>query len=261
MQIGFASIASSFERQQQLLRLIEERQRVSVAQICGHFSVSTATARRDLEALSGQGKVQRLHGGAIALRRAPVEAPVLQRLASQVEEKQHIGQLAAQLIGDGETVFLGSGTTVLEVARHLRDRRRLTIITNSMLVINTLADVSDVTLVGLGGVLRSNEMSFIGHITEQALTEVRADKVILGIRAIDIEHGLTNEYLPETRTDRAILGIGREVIVVADHTKCGQVSAAFVAPTTAMHTLLTDRETSPEFIAALTGKGIRVLVG
>ena len=74
--------------------------------------------------------------------------------------------------------------------------------------------------------LRDSELSFIGHITEQALAEVRVDKVVMGTRGLSLEHGLTNDYLPETLTDRAILKIGREVIIVADHTKVGRVSTA-----------------------------------
>ena len=153
-----------------------------------------------------------------------------------------------------------AATTTLEVARSLRRQRRLTVITNSLLALNELADAPDTTLVGLGGLLRRSEMSFIGHITEQALAEVRADKVIIGIRAIDAEQGLTNDFLPETMTDRAIMRIAREVIVVADHSKCGRVSAAFVAPLSAMRTLVTDSGTPPEFVDALTTQGIRVVV-
>ena len=250
---------SNFERQEQLRRFIQEQQRVTVAQICQRFAVSMATARRDLEVLAERGEVQRVHGGAIAVRRAPPELPMLQRQADQAEEKRRIGRAAAALIADGETVFLGSGTTVWEVAQHLRDRHNLTVISNSLPVIHLLADAPGITVIGLGGILRRSELSFIGHITEKALAEVRADKVIMGIRAIDAEHGLTNDYLPETMTDRAILNIGREIIIVADHTKCGRVSAAFVAPITAIHTLVTDVQAPPDFVAALTSRGIRVL--
>jgi DeoR family transcriptional regulator of aga operon/DeoR family fructose operon transcriptional repressor len=102
-------------------------------------------------------------------------------------------------------------------------------------------------------------MSLIGHIVELALKELRADKVIISTRAIDIERGMTNDYVPETMTDRAILGIGHEVILVADHTKCAAVSTAFVAPISAIHTLVTDMETSADFVAALKTRGIRVV--
>ena len=242
-----------------MLRFVEQRQRVTVADICDQFGVSVATARRDLEALAERGHVRRVHGGALAIHRAPPELPALQRAGEQAAEKRRIGQAAAALVADGETVFLSSGTTTLEVARSLRRQRRMTVITNSLLALNELADTPEITLVGLGGLLRRSEMSFIGHITEQALAEVRADKVIIGIRAIDAEQGLTNDFLPETMTDRAIMRIAREVIVVADHSKCGRVSAAFVAPLSAMRTLVTDSGTPPEFVDALTAQGIRVL--
>ena len=108
--------------------------------------------------------------------------------------------------------------------------------------------------------MRASELSFIGHITEQSLAELRADRVIIGTRAISLEQGLTNDYLPETLTDRAILNIGREIVIVADHTKCGVVSTAFLAPLSAMHTLVTDDGTRYEFINALKAQGINPIV-
>src|SRR5512144_518018 len=142
---------TSIERQRRILTLLQQSERLSVAEICERFAVSEATARRDLEALAGQGKIQRVHGGAILAEQAPPELPILQRGYAQLEEKTRIGRVAAGLIADEETVFLGSGTTVLEVARHLRDRRGLTVITNSLPVINTLASAEGINLVAVGG--------------------------------------------------------------------------------------------------------------
>lgn len=250
---------SSLERQGQLLKFVEQNQRVTVSQICQQFSVSPATARRDLEALAERGEIERFHGGAIAVQQAPPEAPILQRQVEQANEKQRIGQAAARLINNGETVFLGSGTTVLEVARNLRNHKSLTVITNSLLVINTLADVPDITVVGLGGILRQSEMSMIGHITEQALAEVNAHKIIMGIRALDVDHGLTNDYLPETMTDRAVLACKCHIIIVADHTKCERIATAHVAPITVIQTLITDTQTPSTFIDTLKAKNIDVI--
>jgi DeoR family transcriptional regulator, aga operon transcriptional repressor len=248
------------ERQKQILTLLTRQGRLSVTEIVEQFSISEATARRDLESLASQGKVQRVHGGVIAIEQAPPELPILERENEQPDEKIRIGRAVASLITDKETVFLGSGTTVLEVARNLRDRHNLTVITNSLPVLNMLAGIKEITVISLGGMLRDSELSFIGHITEQALSEVRADKVIIGIRAISLEQGLTNDYLQETLTDRAILKIGREVIVAADHTKCGVVSTAFLAPLSAMHMLITDDGTDFKFINALKRKAISVIV-
>src|SRR5512143_414943 len=123
---------SSYQRQEQILRLIELQQQATVDDLCRTFSISMATARRDLEALARQGKLKRVHGGALAIRRAPPEPPVLQRETEQIEEKRRIGALAASLVHDGETIFLSSGSTALEVAHHLGDCHDLTVITNSL---------------------------------------------------------------------------------------------------------------------------------
>lgn len=251
---------TNIERQEQLLRLVEERRRVRVSDIVEQFAVSLATARRDLDSLADQGKVQRFHGGAIAAHQAPPEPPALKRASEQKEAKQHIAESVVQIIQEGDSIYLGSGTTAFEIARRLRAYHNLTVVTNSLLVINTLADAPGITLVGLGGLFRPSELSFIGHLTEKSLAEVRTNKVILGIRAIDVEQGLTNEDLEETMTDRAILKVGREVIVVADHTKLGRVSAAFVAPITAIHTLVTDVGASHDDVQALTAKGLNVIL-
>jgi DeoR family transcriptional regulator, aga operon transcriptional repressor len=254
------------ERQDQILQWLYRQPRLTVSGICEQFGISEATARRDLETLASQGKLQRVHGGAISLRQAPPELPMIQRQKEQADEKHRVGIAAAGLVRDGETIFLGSGTTVLEVARHLRHNRALgkptglTVITNSLPVANTLADVPGITLICLGGILRQSELSFIGHITEQAIAEVRADKVFIGIHALSLEEGLTNDYLPETLTDRAILRAGREVILVVDHTKIGHVSTVLLAPIDCVHTLVMDRQTPTDFIAAVESKGIHLIL-
>lgn len=250
---------SNVERQQEIVRVLQHKRRITVAEICDLFNVSEATARRDLEALASQGKIQRVRGGAILSQPAPPEPPLLERTHEQAETKARIGRAAAQLIGDNESVFLGSGTTVLEVAKNLRDRQGLTVITNSLPVINLFAGNPRITLVSLGGMLRPSELSFIGHITEQALAEVRAQTVIMGIRGLTLD-GLTNDYLPEALTDRAILKAGQRVILVADHTKLGVVAPVYLAPLSAIDILVTNREADTDFITALREQGIQVIL-
>lgn len=260
MIAGSGPAISTVERQQLLLVYIEQQQRVSVAQICGRFGVSAATARRDLETLDSLGKIRRVHGAALAILQAPPELPVLQRRNEHQAEKARIGEAVARLIQDGETVFLGSGTTVLEVMPHLQVRKDLTIITNSLLVMNAVVDKPGISIVGLGGYFRRSELSLIGHITEQALAELRADRVVLGIRALDVQAGLTSDYLPETMTDRAILGIGRQVILAADHSKLGRTSTAFLAHLNAVHILVTDSAAPAEVVGEIRERGVRVIL-
>ncbi|MCL4529962.1 MAG: DeoR/GlpR family DNA-binding transcription regulator [Chloroflexi bacterium] len=247
------------ERQKQIVSLLVRQGRLSVTEIMKQFSISAATARRDLEMLASQGKAQRVHGGVIAIDQAPPELPILDREGEQSDEKTRIGRAAAELITDKETVFLGSGTTVLEVARNLRDRKNLTVITNSLAVLNMLAGIKGIAVISLGGMLRDSELSFIGHLTEQALAEIRVDKVFMGTRGLSLEHGLTNDYLEETLTDRAIIKIGREVIIVADHTKVNRVSTVLLTSIKSIHVFVTDLQVDKKFVQALKRQKIQVI--
>jgi DeoR/GlpR family transcriptional regulator of sugar metabolism len=232
---------------------------LSVAEIVERFSVSEATARRDLEVLCSQGKVERVYGGAIAIQQAPPELPALERQAEQAAEKLRIGQAVAALIPNGASIFLGSGTTVAEVARCLRHHSNLTIFTNSLSVMNVLADVAGLDLVCIGGTFRRSELSFIGPLTEQILAEIHVDLVILGARAINLQQGLTNDYIPETMTDRAILRVGQQVILATDHSKFGRISTAFLASLESIHTIVTDAGMPEEYLHELEARKMIVI--
>ena len=251
---------SNIERQQIVYQLLDERKRIRLSEVSRELGVSIATARRVVDSLVNQGKVQRVHGGAILNRTAPPEIAINERQYEQLAEKRMIGTLAADLIADGETVFISSGTTALEVAKNLVDRQRLTVITNSLPVLATFASRKQITLIALGGEFRHGESSFIGYLTDQNLNELRADKVIIGIRAISLSEGLTNFSLNEAIIDRKIISIGKEIIIVADHTKIDRVTTAFVAPITTMHTLVTGPEADPNFIEKLLNLGIKVVM-
>lgn len=257
--MSFSENISNIERQDQIVQLVLRNKRITVNDLCEIFSISKATARRDLEALANQGKVLRVHGGAILINSAPPENPILERQDEQAEEKRMIGKATARLIANGSSVFLGSGTTVLEVARQLRQAQNLTVVSNSLQVINTLSDIQGITIIAIGGLFRSSEQSFIGHFAEAALAEINVDFVVMGARAISLTHGLTNDYLPETMTDRAIMRTGRKVILAVDHTKFGRIATAFLAPLESVHIVVTDRNTSSEYVSALEAQGITVI--
>lgn len=245
-------------RLQQIEQFIVERRHVSTTDLCETFGVSEATIRRSLEQLASTGSIQRIHGGAVAMHQAPPEPPVLQRAQWQQAEKQRIGAMTAQLIEVGDTVFISSGTTGLAVAQALQQRTDITVVSNSLPVLHCLAD-SALQVIGLGGMLRHSESSFIGHLAIQGLSELRINKIVFGIRGIDIIDGLTNDYLPETMTDRAILSAGQQVIVVADHTKLGRTAPAFVAPLSAIDVLVTDTSADATICQSMQALGIHVL--
>ncbi|MBN1535457.1 MAG: DeoR/GlpR transcriptional regulator [Anaerolineales bacterium] len=250
---------SSAERLDGILHLIENNKRVNVETICKEFKVSPATARRDLKYLHNQGSIMRVHGGATSLRKSPPENPVFQRMNNNPDYKKNIGIATAALINNGDTIFIGSGTTAYEVSRNIKSFEDLTVITNSVLVINELISCKNIMLVALGGIVRKSEFSMIGNLTEAALSGLYADKVIIGIHGVDLQQGLTNHYLPETMTDRKILQMGRKIFIVADHTKCGVISTSQVAPISIVHTFITDKDAPPDFIQSLIDLGINVV--
>jgi DeoR/GlpR family transcriptional regulator of sugar metabolism len=248
------------ERQQRIVETVRRNRQATIAELSRTFEVSDVTIRRDLRELAEQGVLRRAHGGAIAAVPAPPEPPVVQRMTQSETCKACIGRAAAALVSDGESVFIGSGSTTAHVVRNLADRKNLTVVTNALTVATELAAARDVTVVVTGGMMRASELSLVGHITEQALREVRVDKVIIGMRAISLEAGMTNDYLPEVMTDRTIIEMAPELIVVADHTKFGNVASAYVAPVDRITTLVTDAAADAEVLARLEQLGIGVLV-
>lgn len=247
------------KRQDQILELVGQQGKLCIADIADQFNISPATARRDVNKLAKAGKIRRYHGGALKIVKAEPEKPILRRSEEQREEKVRIGAAAAALVEDNETIFLGSGSTVLEVAKYLVDKH-ITVITNSLPIILLFLDNPNIGLIALGGEVRASEKSFIGHITESSMQELRADKVIIGIRAISLEQGLTNDYLPETLTDRAIMSLGQQLIIVADHTKFGRVSTALVAPISRLDIVVTDKKVEKDIVSGLEEQDIQVIL-
>ncbi|GHO43293.1 DeoR/GlpR family DNA-binding transcription regulator [Ktedonospora formicarum] len=246
-------------RLEQIEHIVKERQHIRVTELSEYLGVSEPTIRRDLKKLELMGRVKREHGGVSAAELATVEPPIVQRGVENREEKRSIGRLAASLIKDGETIFLGSGTTTLEVARCLENKQKLTVITNALNVAYHLAEKENITLIITGGVVRHSELSMIGHIAEQTLKDLRADKAIISMRAVSLQDGLTSIDPLETITDRVIIQCAREVILVADNTKFGKVATNIVAPATAVQKIITDDRTSEEIVSQLRALGIEVL--
>ncbi len=245
-------------RHTQIQQLVNENGHVTVQQLNQLLDVSEATIRRDLDELSQGGLLLRTHGGAVKVAQADREPPILLRQSEFEAEKRRIGRVAASMVEERQSIFLGSGSTVHEIARNLRCLSNLTVITNAINVVNELADCKGVELIVIGGMLRQSELSMVGHIAEAAIKELRADKVFMGMRGVHPQYGFTGDYLPEATTDRSIMGIAPCNVIVADHSKLGQVSTVFLAPITTAHMLVTDKTAPPDIIAALQEKGLRV---
>ena len=251
----------SVERRQQLVELIEQRNTVTVAELSEHFGVSAATIRRDLTLLSRRGMIERAHGGAARRVRSATEMPeppLMNRAALQADEKRRIGRAAAEHVHDGETIILSGGTTTVEMAEHLATRKNLTVITNALNIVLALAPYPWITVIVLGGVLRHSELTVLGSLGEDAMENLRGDKLFMGTSAIHPEYGLSAENFAEARSDQTLMGSAREVIILADHTKFGRVATVRVAPLKRIRRIITGRELPAEDIELLREQEINV---
>lgn len=253
-----SNIMNLRERRALTLSLLETHGEVSVADLSRRAGVSEMTVRRDLEALEGRGVLVRLHGRAVAPVSRSYEPPFDVRVESAPFAKEKIGALCANLIVEGETVVLDVGTTTLEVARALKGRRNITVLTPSLPIANVLAEEPGIRLMLTGGVLRPGERSLVGELAVGSFREFRFDTVVLGVGGIDIEDGLTEYNLDDARVKRAAIEIARRIIVVADATKLGRVAFARICSLEEVDILVTDDAARPDLVASLASAGVEV---
>ncbi len=247
------------ERQEKIAQLLEQRGRLTVAEISRAFDVSEATARRDLSALAERNMIRRVHGG--AMRAQPVatsEAPIMQRLEEHANIKRLIGKAAARLVQNGETVLLMGGSTGTAVARELGAHANLTLVTDSLIVANELIRQGNHKVILLGGMIDSDEFAVRGTLARLFLSELQVDKVILGTKAISPERGLSAESAEEAELFRACIQAGNRIILVTDSTKFHQSALVRIAAVDVLDTIVTDTDISPEVMEALEEHGVFV---
>lgn len=246
------------DRDERVIGFVRASGTATVEALSREIGIGPSTIRRDLRRLAGAGRLVRTYGGAtLADRPVSGTTPEPTRAGDQ---KRRVAAAAAGLVRDGQTIVVTSGSTAVEFARHLVDRRDLTVITNSLDVVLVLLDCAGIQLVVLGGVVRPRMHSLLGHLTEHSCRELRADTLFMGIGAINLQLGLMNDYMPEILTDRAIRSIATSVVVMADSAKFDLVAPAFVFGLDEVDVIVTDTGVRPEVVETLTAHDIRVIV-
>jgi DeoR family transcriptional regulator, aga operon transcriptional repressor len=250
-------------RRQRIASLLHEHGSVQIPTLAEMFNVSTQTLRKDLNFLDSKGVCTRSPGGAILRRggaKAPREDAIDVKRTLYADEKVRIGKAAAALIGTGESVLLDSGSTTLQVARHVKPDESLVVVTNDVGILNELVSHQDVQLVFLGGTLRRKSLSFFGTQTEQALHDLHVDKLFLAADGFDIEKGITTHFEPEALLNRKMCEVSREIIVVTDSSKFGRVCLHKILEPQRISKLITDDGIPPEAREALTRIGVQVII-
>lgn len=249
----------SDQRQQMIINQLENLGAVTVSDLVKEFGVSEMTIRRDLDILENQGLLRRVHGGAVSQRGRSYEPPFMLRTSENVDNKKRIGEVAADLVQNGDSISLDVGTTTLEIARNLRSKQDLTVITPSLQIANELINHTGIRLILTGGVIRPGELSMIGHLAERIFEEFFIDKLFLGAGAVDLKIGISEYNIDDTLVKRAMIKNAKKVILVADSTKFHRVAFTSVIPLKGVHTIITDRELDPELASAIQADGIELI--
>jgi len=247
------------ERQRKILQEVKRRRAAKIFELSKLFNVSEMTIRRDLEKLSAQGLIQRAYGGAISIEGTAFEPTFQEKKSVNIEEKRRIGIAAASMIENGDTVCLTTGTTTMQIIKHL-GKKNITVVTNSLNNAFELSKLSNIRLFIIGGELRAGSYAMVGPQTRKHIQEFYVDKLFLGVNGFSIENGLTTPNPSEAEICQVMIKIAKETIVVADHSKLESVSLAKIADIECVDKLITDSDVDEKYLQQLQEKEIEVIV-
>jgi DeoR family transcriptional regulator of aga operon len=249
------------ERRRRILELLDRQERATVEELVARFRVSAVTIRGDLDALADAGSVVRSHGGALK-RLEQQDAPIAVKATRHHGEKVRIGQAAARLIRDEETIILDSGTTTAEIARQLKflELTSLTVITNALNIAVELAPLPQIRVIMIGGIVRQLSSSTVGPQAEQMLRGLHADRLFLGVDGLDPEVGLSTHDVLEAQLNALMIRVSREVTAVADSSKFFRRTLSSIAGLHEIQRIITDDKVDEPVVLALRARGLEVIV-
>jgi len=248
------------DRRAQILAQLQEKGRVEVQELSEQFHVSTVTIRNDLTYLEGKSLLYRTRGGAINQTKVAMDLALSEKARKNAELKRRIGLKAVELIQDNDTIILDSGTTTLEIARHLKKFKHLTVITHAINIATELAGIESIEVIMPGGMLRDKSFSLVGPQTEENIRNYFCDVLFLGVDGFDVDYGVSTPCVAEAQLNRVMAEIAREVIVVSDSSKFGKRSLAHILPVSKIHKVITDDGISQEDREKLISGGVNVII-
>ena len=248
------------ERREQIIALLAQKGRVSVADLSEQFGVSQATIRADLDALAAENLLSRTHGGALALDQNRLELSFDFRRRLHAPQKSAIGAAAAALIEDGDAIILDASTTALAVAAQIKDLRELTVLTNGIFIALELLQAPGITVLMPGGFLRRDSVSMVGDEGHDFIEKFNFQKGFFGAKGLTLEEGLTDVNSAEVAVKRELVARARQVIAIVDSSKWGRVGFASFASIDQVDCIITDDGGPPAMVTALRQAGVDVVI-
>lgn len=250
---------SPAERHNHILKTLRQRGFVTVQDLQQELNVSEATVRRDLRSLEDRDLLHRTHGGANPQSHLLYDRPISEKAKRYSEEKRRIGRAAAELIEKNDSVILASGTTILEVSRHISHNATITAVTSCVHTALELVDRPGVELIQLGGMVRATSTSVVGASAATMMNAMSCRKLFLGVDGLDIHYGLSTSSPREAHLNQCMITAAQEVIVVTDHSKLGVRGFSKICATDRIDKIITDDQAPKETVRLLEDSGIEVI--
>lgn len=253
-------ITSTPERRNEIVQLVNKNGKATVEELSKIFNVSNVTIRNDLNYLEDKGLVHRTYGGALTRDFVAFDTALNEKAKRHAEEKRRIGEIASEMIFDGDSIILDSGTTTMEIAKNIKDRKELTVMTNAINIATELTGISGITVMLTGGTLREKSFSLVGPHAESVLQEFYFDKLFLGVDGLDIQFGLTTPNFLEAKLNCLMVERAKETIVVVDSSKFGHRSLSLIVKPDCIDKIITDKNLPHEYLKAFQEIGVDVII-
>jgi DeoR/GlpR family transcriptional regulator of sugar metabolism len=245
-------------RRDQILAYLSARDRTSVSELSQALGVSEVTVRKDLDALESVGVLTRVHGGAVVSGRGRLELYFATRQQEHLEEKRRIAQAAAALIHSEQRIFLDASTTALQVARLIKDREDLVVVTNGLYTALELNFCEGITTIVVGGTMRRRSSSLIGSLNANSLQRLRVDIGLFGARGVTARDGLMESDLDEAQLKQQMVSASGLVVGIADSSKFGTISFSAFALPHEIDRIITDECAPASIVTELRAQSITV---
>lgn len=247
------------ERRNEILAQLKDEGRVIVADLSKKYEVTEETIRRDLEKIENDGFAERTYGGAVLKENDKEELPYLVRKRSHVEVKKRIAEKIGDMIRDGDHIMLDASTTALFVARQIRSKKNITVITNSIEIMLELSDVKGWKVLSTGGAMREGTLSLVGYQAERMVDGFHVDKVIISCMGIDYHKGFTDSNELDAGIKKQMLASATTRIVAADGRKFGRISFTRIADFSEVDVIVTDYAMDEEWQERMKDCGVQVV--
>ena len=249
------------KRQNEILASVKSRGACSIVELATQLNVSGETIRRNIKPLVRQGLVEKVHGGIVLSQNQQSEPPFEKRMNERVEEKILISALVAEIINNGDSIMLDTGSTTAYVARALSNHRDLSVVTNCTEIARTLAREPSNRVHLCGGALRADDWATFGSAAIDFVRQFHVDYALLSIAGITEAGNLMDYHLEEAEFSRAVIRQARKTIVVADHSKFGNQNFVRVCDFDEVDMLVVDRRPPAKFIGGLREAGVSLING